>query len=143
MVVNPYSLSQPIATTDTFKILEEFVHPLFGDIDSATHDFMLSKLSGKSTMKPIRLNRYGLVPMSEERLVAMGWGVTAENDFSSGSDILAHVNLTYITNSQCINVTLPGADDLGTFEGEIFDEYVCIDFSWIQTGNHDTHLISL
>jgi Trypsin len=120
---------------------------LFGGTDAANatgaYDFMLSKLSGKSTMKPIRLNHDSNVPTSKARLVAMGWGVESEFDSNTIPDELRHVNLTYITNSQCVNKTMSGTDDLGTYEGMIFDTYVSNNYSRNRACIRDTHLKSL
>ena len=101
-LINPLHLNSPVENSEKFGVLYEVIHPLYihSDVDFH-HDLLITKLNGKSTLPYVRLNTDDAVPVQDQTMTVMGWGV----NMTHGSTSLNHmqvVNNTYITNEECV-----------------------------------------
>lgn len=89
--------------SETIWIKEEFVHPDY-DNESLDFDVALVKLRNPSITQPATLDMDNLVGEYEhgdDNLWVMGFGLTDENDFSSTSEHLQHVDLSFVDFEIC------------------------------------------
>lgn len=89
--------------SETIWIQDEFVHPDYDD-ESLDFDVALVKLRNASTIQPATLDMDNLVgeyEHGEDNLWVMGFGLTDENDFSSTSEHLQHVDVSFVDFDIC------------------------------------------
>ena len=87
----------------TFGIREEWkkVHPLY-DEENLSHDLMVIRLPKPvENVTPIRLNSKENIPIPEEDLTILGWGLTSDGDPSSVSEILMKADVLYMEYERC------------------------------------------
>jgi Trypsin len=121
VLLNPYDLSQPIHKSEAFDIVQEFVHPWYQHASENSYDFMIVKINGTSILPPVRLNTDSNSPMATEQLTVMGWGYKTINAMRI-ANILQCANVSYITNTECEQMSLKGTYFLGSFKGKITEE---------------------
>lgn len=105
-------------------IVEEHVaHPDYGNV--IMNDFALAKLYGTSSVAPVRINNRRNVPVPEEALTVMGWGVTNEGDSTTASNVLRSVNVSSLANSDCEESTGEYDGASVSYAGYIVNNMMC------------------
>ena len=102
----------------------EYIHPDY-DPEIFPYDFMLLKLERPSTKAYIKLNGNPNLPTGSrvDEVTALGFGYTRPGDSDSESQILQHVDLTYIPNDICEQAKDPRIS--GEYLGLITDDMLC------------------
>eukprot|EP00521_Asterionellopsis_glacialis_P011232 CAMPEP_0195294664 /NCGR_PEP_ID=MMETSP0707-20130614/15666_1 /TAXON_ID=33640 /ORGANISM="Asterionellopsis glacialis, Strain CCMP134" /LENGTH=617 /DNA_ID=CAMNT_0040355701 /DNA_START=142 /DNA_END=1995 /DNA_ORIENTATION=+ len=97
--VGQYDRRSNHASTEDFDISKHFQHELY-DPTTYAYDYLLVKLSGKSTHEPVRLNVNRNVPEDNQELTVMGWGVDNVNSKTS-VPVLSTATVNYERNEEC------------------------------------------
>jgi len=108
---------------DHLIVEQHEAHPSYGNV--IMNDFALAKLYGTSSVSPVRINNRRNVPMAEEALTVMGWGVTDEGDSSTASSTLRSVNVSSLANTDCEDSTGEYDGDSVSYAGYIVDNMMC------------------
>jgi secreted trypsin-like serine protease len=124
--------------SDTSETYESFVwqrvesHPRYyahSDVagsDADPYDVALLKIYGVSQQAVVvPINRESEVPMTDERLLVMGWGTTDKENFRISSDVLRETRLGYIPNDVCIKAQGTSSGYMINYEREIIDVSLC------------------
>jgi hypothetical protein len=98
-------LTQP-EECETFSIASLHRHPDYFEAawDAKGNDYNLMKISGFSTIKPVKLNRDPKVPSSGATVTTIGFGSTSPDPATfveSASNILQEVDLEIVSHSAC------------------------------------------
>jgi trypsin len=89
--------NQAFGIKDEWKI----IHPLYNEL-SMTHDLMIIRLPKPvEDATPIHLNKYDTIPIPEDDIKILGWGLTDQYDQFSVSEELLRADLFYVNNEVC------------------------------------------
>jgi trypsin len=100
IVLNPHKLSDPIEASEVFSVQEYVSHPLYQTLDDDNHDYMIIKLTGRSSLPSVRLNTDENLPVTGSSLQVMGWGTTVAGLYVE-VDTLQEDDVLTITNEEC------------------------------------------
>ena len=107
--------------TETFKIINEIVHPQFNP-RTFEWDFMIIRLDGSSSNTPIKLNVDSKIPSDGSMLSLAGFGDTDPSSWGDTfPDTLQQVAVKYVENSVCEQ----SSSFSYSYEGEITADMLC------------------
>ena len=106
-------------------IVEEHrAHPQYGNV--IMYDVAIAKLYGVAdTVTPVRVNNRRNVPVDNDILTVLGWGVTQEGVSSTSSELLRAVNVSSISNEECEQSSGLYEGQSMSFSGYILDNMMC------------------
>ncbi len=120
--VGRFNFNDPSDEYESLGVGQQYVHPNY-TVGKKRFDVMLLKLNGTTSHhSTVMLNRIANTPTDAETVVAMGFGLTNANDYSSRSSILLQVQLNVVNNTVCDHAAVKG---YGNLEGEIKPDMMC------------------
>ena len=112
--VGRYTKYDNLDQSEEFTVVDQVRHPNYdGDVccgssdgtwfKAVHYDFLLLKLSGRSSAQTIRLNRNGNIPRTDENLHVIGFGdIDPMTDNFITPDMIHEVTVNYRPNDVCI-----------------------------------------
>jgi Trypsin len=120
--VNMYNLKQELESFEVFKAERMHFHPNFDEL-WFRYDFLLLQLNGTVRgVEPVRINADDSLPIPDDPLTVVGWGLTDPEDTAAYPDELREVTVKYVSNDSCEQTTSNGQR---LYEGYIFDDMMC------------------
>lgn len=128
LVVSAWSVHDDPQTKEVIPIEQWILHPEWSqfspteEVSYFSHDFLIFTLAGKSSQKPITINRSPEIPTTGEDVVIMGLGWTQELVLSPAT-VVQETTLTVLTNEACAAANDPSRNL--TYQGMIVPTMMC------------------
>jgi len=124
ITMNAWSVHGPTPPNQVIPMEKWVLHPEWSQFAPLyfAHDFIILKLNGTSSYKPVKMNRNATVPAEGDEIRIMGLGWTEEQVLSP-SDIVLEADLMVVSNEKCeaANDPLRGV----SYEGLIVPTMLC------------------
>ncbi|KAL7541540.1 hypothetical protein ACHAXR_011698 [Thalassiosira sp. AJA248-18] len=110
-------------TFDHLVVETHIAHDKYSNV--IMNDFAIAKLYGTSSVQPVRINNRRNVPIVDQSLTVMGWGITTEGESTTQSDVLNSVQVSSLSNGECETSSGEYEGEIVSYEGYIVNNMMC------------------
>lgn len=120
--VNVYNLKERLNSNQVFRAEKMHFHPNFDEL-WFRYDFLLLQLNGTvEGVQPVQINSDVDLPVPDDPLTVVGWGLMDPVDSTAYPDELREVTVNYMSNEVCEQVASKGQR---LYQGYIFKDMLC------------------